>query len=77
MEDLWAFNDERVARAIFDSEIPVISAEVLVGSSKEVSVVTLAALSVLEISSTVMAEHPAKRKAVAIIIGNVFFVITN
>ena len=26
MEDLWAFNDERVARAIFDSEIPVISA---------------------------------------------------
>ena len=26
IEDLWAFNDERVARAIFDSEIPVISA---------------------------------------------------
>ena len=26
MEDLWAFNDERVARAIFESEIPVISA---------------------------------------------------
>ncbi len=26
MEDLWAFNDERVARAIFDSRIPVISA---------------------------------------------------
>jgi len=26
MEDLWAFNDERVARAIFDSDIPVISA---------------------------------------------------
>ena len=26
MEDLWAFNDERVARAIFDSEIPVVSA---------------------------------------------------
>ncbi len=26
IEDLWAFNDERVARAIFSSEIPVISA---------------------------------------------------
>lgn len=26
IEDLWAFNDERVAYAIFDSEIPVISA---------------------------------------------------
>ena len=26
VEDLWAFNDERVARAIFSSEIPVISA---------------------------------------------------
>ena len=26
IEDLWAFNDERVARAIFDSDIPIISA---------------------------------------------------
>ena len=26
IEDLWAFNDQRVARAIFSSEIPVISA---------------------------------------------------
>jgi len=26
VEDLWAFNDERVARAIYESELPVISA---------------------------------------------------
>lgn len=26
IEDLWAFNDERVARAIFNSQIPIISA---------------------------------------------------
>jgi len=26
LEDLWAFNDERVARAIYDSRVPVISA---------------------------------------------------
>ncbi|MGH8023972.1 MAG: exodeoxyribonuclease VII large subunit, partial [Limisphaerales bacterium] len=26
MEDLWAFNDEMVARAIFDSSVPVVSA---------------------------------------------------
>lgn len=26
MEDLWAFNDEKLARTIYDSEIPVISA---------------------------------------------------
>jgi len=26
LEDLWAFNDERVARAIFESEIPIVSA---------------------------------------------------
>ena len=26
IEELWAFNDERVARAVFESEIPVVSA---------------------------------------------------
>ncbi len=35
MEDLWAFNDERVARAIFESEIPVISA---VGHEPDVTI---------------------------------------
>ena len=35
IEDLWAFNDERVARAIFDSEIPVISA---VGHEPDVTI---------------------------------------
>ena len=35
MEDLWAFNDERVARAIYDSELPVISA---VGHEPDVTV---------------------------------------
>ena len=35
MEDLWAFNDERVARAIYSSEIPVISA---VGHEPDVTI---------------------------------------
>lgn len=35
MEDLWCFNDERVARAIYDSQIPVISA---VGHEPDVSI---------------------------------------
>ena len=35
MEDLWAFNDERVARAIYESGIPVISA---VGHEPDVTI---------------------------------------
>ncbi len=35
MEDLWAFNDERVARAIYDAEVPVISA---VGHEPDVTI---------------------------------------
>ena len=35
IEDLWAFNDERVARAIYDSVIPVISA---VGHEPDVTI---------------------------------------
>ncbi|HIS65032.1 MAG TPA: exodeoxyribonuclease VII large subunit [Candidatus Avoscillospira avistercoris] len=35
MEDLWAFNDERVARAIYESEIPVVSA---VGHEPDVTI---------------------------------------
>lgn len=35
IEDLWAFNDERVVRAIFESELPVISA---VGHEPDVTI---------------------------------------
>ena len=35
VEDLWAFNDERVARAIYESELPVISA---VGHEPDVTI---------------------------------------
>ncbi|MBQ7713290.1 MAG: exodeoxyribonuclease VII large subunit [Oscillospiraceae bacterium] len=35
IEDLWAFNDERVARAIYDSELPVVSA---VGHEPDVTI---------------------------------------
>ncbi len=40
MEDLWAFNDERVARAIYASELPVISA---VGHEPDVTISDLVA----------------------------------
>ena len=40
MEDLWAFNDERVARAIYDCETPIISA---VGHEPDVTIADFAA----------------------------------
>ncbi len=40
IEDLWAFNDERVARAIYESELPVISA---VGHEPDVTIADYAA----------------------------------
>lgn len=36
LEDLWSFNDERVARAIFSSQIPIVSA---VGHETDVTIV--------------------------------------
>jgi len=40
LEDLWAFNEEVVARAIFDSELPVISA---IGHETDVTIADLVA----------------------------------
>lgn len=40
LEDLWGFNDERVARAIVSSEIPIVSA---VGHEKDVTIADLVA----------------------------------
>ena len=40
LEDLWAFNDERVARAIFSAETPIIAA---VGHESDVSIADLVA----------------------------------
>lgn len=40
MEDLWAFNDENLARAVYDSNIPVISA---VGHEPDVTIIDFVA----------------------------------
>ncbi|MGK0680619.1 exodeoxyribonuclease VII large subunit, partial [Proteus mirabilis] len=40
LEDLWAFNDESVARAIFASDIPIVSA---VGHETDVTIADFSA----------------------------------
>lgn len=55
LEDLWAFNEEVVARAIFDSQIPVVSA---VGHEVDVTIADLVA--------DVRASTPTKAGVVAV-----------
>ncbi len=66
MEDLWAFNEEIVARAIFDCKIPVVSA---VGHEIDVTVADLVAdvraLTPSEAAELIVPHHEAVRAELA------------